>query len=276
MYTRIVAGLLALGLITPALSAGDNGKEQRKSIYRVSNLTGKYVMNGTGDNADTLGHIEDAVINLNDGSVAYYVLSHGETLGFGGKYFAIAPEALRLTENGEYFILTGVSNKDLDNMKGFDANTWPREPSRDIGKAEKGAIGKAVDGAKEAVNGKGQLARVNRVLGMAVRNSKNESLGSVYDLAMNMENNKHRIAYAAVSHGGTLGVGGKLYAVPLNKMRLSSPELRPGARVFVINTTQKSFEGLEGFTSGDNWPARPNEEFWGKIRSEERKDNDRD
>lgn len=272
MYTRImVAGLIALGLATSAAVAGDdNGKEQAKSIYRASNLTGKYVMNGTGENADTLGHIEDIVINLKDGSVVYYVLTHGETLGFGGKYFAIAPEAMRLTQNGEYFILTGVSNKDLDDMKGFDANTWPREPSRDIGKAEKGAVGKAVQGVKEAVNGKDRLARVNRVIGMAVRNPKNENLGSVYDLAMNAHGAKQKVAYAAVSYGGTLGVGGKLYAVPLNKMQISSPELRPGAPVFVINATQKTFEGLEGFTSGDNWPARANETFWGKIRNQER------
>jgi sporulation protein YlmC with PRC-barrel domain len=267
MYTRILAaGLIALGLASSAVMAGDdNGKEQRKSVYRCSNVTGKYVMNGTGDDADNLGHIEDVVINLKDGRIVYYVLSHGETLGFGGRYFAIAPETLRLTNDGDHFILTGVSNKDLDDREGFDANKWPRQPDRRFGKGGKKNVREGDDDDGKAGDGKDLvLARTSRLIGMACRTPKNDSLGSVYDLALS----NHKVAYAAVSYGGTLGVGGKLYAVPLEKMRLGSPELRPSERVFIINTTQEQFRNLEGFTSGDNWPAMPNREFWGKVRSD--------
>jgi sporulation protein YlmC with PRC-barrel domain len=277
MYTRILAaGLIALGLASSAVMAGDdNGKEQRKSVYRCSNVTGKYVMNGTGDNADTLGHIEDAVINLKTGQVVYYVLSHGETLGFGGRYFAIAPEAMRLTNDGDYFILNGVSNKDLDDREGFDANKWPRQPDRRFGKGGEKDVREGADNGKAGDGKDLVLARTSRVIGMACRTPKNDSLGSIYDLALSLQGDKHKVAYAAVSYGGTLGVGGKLYAVPLDKMRLGNPELRPSERVFIINTTQEQFRNLDGFTSGDNWPAMANREFWSKVRAGSAdKDND--
>jgi len=276
MYTKIAASLLAVAVMASGLSAEDDSKDKRKSLYRASNLTGKYVMNGTGDNAENLGDIQDIVINLNDGKVIYYVLSHGETLGFGGKYFAVAPEALRLSDDGRQFVLNGVSSKDLDNKKGFDANKWPQEPDRTIGKGERGTVDKAVKEVKKAVDGKLRIARTSRIIGMAVRTPENKSLGSVWDLAMNVEGEKHRVAYAAVSYGGTLGIGGKLYAVPLDKMTLKSPELRPSEQAFVINTTQDNFKNLTGYTSNETWPVKPDEKFWGKVNREDRKEKNRD
>jgi hypothetical protein len=47
---------------------------------------------------------------------------------------------------------------------------------------------------------------------MAVRNSAGEDLGSVNDLVIDMDTGKLR--YAALSFGGFLGLGDKLFAVP--------------------------------------------------------------
>lgn len=274
MKTRIAVCLLAIGLLVAALPAADKSKED-KSIYHCSNLIGKYVMSGTGDKAETLGNVEDIVINRNNGKIVYYVLAHGETFGLGGKYFAIAPEAMHLNSNGKNFILEGVSNKDLDNKKGFDANQWPHEANYNIGKAKRSTVGEVAKGVKKAVSGKAHLVRVNRIIGMAVRTADNKNLGSIYDLAMCVGGEKHCVAYAAVSYGSTLGVGGKLYAVPLNKMSLKSPKLRPTERVFEINTTPEKLKSLDGFTSGQSWPTHPDEKFWSKISSVESKEKSR-
>jgi sporulation protein YlmC with PRC-barrel domain len=276
MHTRIfAAGLMALGLmVVPALFAqNDRDDKQSGHLYRASTLTDLSVKNGTGENAQNLGHIEDMVIDLNSGRVVYYALAHGQTLGFGGKMFAIAPGALKLSDKGEFFILNGVNNEQLDNAKGFSTDNWPTGPDTKFGKADAGPIEKGVKEVKEGLKGKPQMARLNSVIGMAVRTPRNESLGSVYDATVHVGDH-HKIGYMVVSHGGTLGVGGKLYAVPLNKMRADSPRLKAGERVFVINTTQEQFQNLKGFTSNDNWPTQADQTFWGRVKDDDRNDRD--
>lgn len=280
MHSKImVAGLLVLGLlVVPALKAGE--REKDRGPMRASNLTGMYVKNGTTDDAQTLGHIEDIVFDVNGGNIVYYVLARNQVLGLGGNYFAIAPETLKMSGDADYFILSNVTNEQLEDAKGFDSNAWPTEPdrrwSKGQGKVEKG-VREAGEDVKETVKGKKRLARVESVFGMAVRNHKNESLGSIYDLAVDMHNQK--ITYAAVSTGGTLGIGGRLVAVPLNKMALdTAPTARASSRVFLINTTPEQFEQAPGFTSNENWPARANDNFWSKVRTggEEQRNNDND
>lgn len=270
MHTRIIAAGLMLGLLAvPALFAQENGGKQSGHTYRASTLKDLSVKNGSNEDAQTLGHIEDMVINLRNGRVICYALAHGRTLGFGGKMFAIAPRALKLTEKGDHFILSGVTNEQLDKAEGFNANDWPTKPDTRFGKAEGGED----DGEKGGLKGKAQLARLSSVIGMAVRTPKNDSLGSVYDVTIRLGNDKHEVGYVMVSYGGTLGVGGKLYAVPLNKMHAGSPRLKAGERVLVINTTQDEFKSLRGYTSNDNWPNAPDETFWSKVKDDT---NDKD
>jgi sporulation protein YlmC with PRC-barrel domain len=264
----VVTTFLALGLFATAAQAGEGAKGA--GVHRASNLEGMYVKNGTGNDAQTLGHIEDLVINLRNGRVMYYALGHGQTFGLGGKVFAIAPESLRMADNGEFFILTGVTNQDLDGAQGFDTNKWPTEPdmtwSKDKSKVGK-EVKKTVEEGKEVVQGKPILARLNRILGSDVRTPQNERLGTIYDLAVRfMSANHHQVVYAAVSHGGALGVGGKLYAVPADKLHTTAPDLSPNQRALVLHVSEEQFKQLEGFTSGDTWPAQPNQAFWSKVQ----------
>lgn len=283
MHTRILAvGLTALGLfLAQNVRAGEDTSTKREhSVRRASQINGKYVKNGEGEDAQTLGHVADMVMNLKDGSIVYVALGHGQTLGFGGKMFAIAPDAFKVSSNGEYLILNGVTEQQLENAKGFDANTWPQQPDRQWSKGEargQGGVREAVKEAGEAVKQAGQdvkqavqgtdkdnrtLTRVSAIMGMAVRTPEDKSLGHIYDLAVDCDN--HKVAYAAVNYGSTLGIGGKLVAVPWTHMQVKSLTLRPGANMFVVNTTQEQFESAPTFNN-DSWPARPQEQFWSKI-----------
>lgn len=278
MSARIlVASLTALCLcLSPTLFAQENRQERKEEgkgsrMHRASQLNGKYVKNKEGE---TLGHVEDIVVNMKDGSIVYVAIAHGQTLGFGGKLFAVSPNALRLAEGGEYCVMD-ASRKAFEDGKGFDANAWPRQPSDNFGNREgrndkegnleKAAenVGKAVkEGAqdvKEGIQGESQLSRVSSIIGMGVRTPENKSLGSVYDLMLNC--NDHKVAYAAVNYGATLGIGGKLIAVPWDRMKIKSLSLTPSDNHFVINTTQEQFERAPHFTS-DSWPNQPNNEFW--------------
>lgn len=73
---------------------------------------------------DQLGKIEELMIDLDSGRVAYAVLSFGGFMGMGDKLFAIPWQALSVDTDKKVLIL----NVDKDRLKsapGFDKNRWP-------------------------------------------------------------------------------------------------------------------------------------------------------
>lgn len=58
----------------------------------------------------------------------------------------------------------------------------------------------------------GNQRSAEKLIGMDIRNPAGESLGEIEDIIL--DNQQGRIAYAVVSHGGILGIGDKLIAVP--------------------------------------------------------------
>lgn len=96
--------------------------------------------------------------------------------------------------------------------------------------------------------------RASTITGMAVRNSSDENLGKIEDLVIDL--NSGEVRYAALSFGGFLGVGDKLFAVPMRSLRLVVADKD---RHFVLNVDKKRLEKAPGFNK-DAWPdfANPN------------------
>jgi sporulation protein YlmC with PRC-barrel domain len=97
---------------------------ETKTARRVvpsKDLTGNRVVNRQNDD---LGKIEDLVLDLDQGRVAYAVLSFGGFLGVGDKLFAIPWQALTFDPVANRFVL-GIDKSLLDKAPGFDKNRWP-------------------------------------------------------------------------------------------------------------------------------------------------------
>jgi sporulation protein YlmC with PRC-barrel domain len=92
-----------------------------RGALSCSTLTGDAVRNAAGED---LGEIEDIMIDLDTGRIAYAVLSFGGILGMGDKLFAIPWEALQLAQEEHKFILN-VSKDMLEKAPGFDKDHWP-------------------------------------------------------------------------------------------------------------------------------------------------------
>lgn len=80
---------------------------------KVVNLSGQYV-----------GKIEELMVDVTTGRVAYAVLSHGGILGIGSKLFALPWSALTVDETKKRFVIN-VTREVLDRMPGFDKEHWP-------------------------------------------------------------------------------------------------------------------------------------------------------
>lgn len=102
----------------------------RRTLSSTS-LTGDKVVNTQNED---LGKIEDLMIDVETGRVAYAVLSFGGFLGIGDKLFAIPWAALRLDEASKVFILD-VDKETLKSAPGFDKDNWPDLSSVDYARS---------------------------------------------------------------------------------------------------------------------------------------------
>ncbi len=91
------------------------------SVLSASTLAGDKVTNADGED---LGKVEDLMIDLESGRVAYAVLSFGSGFMKSGKMFAIPMASLSVDEEGKKLILN-VTKEMLETAEGFDGDNWP-------------------------------------------------------------------------------------------------------------------------------------------------------
>jgi len=85
-------------------------------VLSASSICSDRVWNDSGE---ALGAIEELMIDVNTGQIAYAVLSFGGFLGFGDKLFAIPWNALKLDAANQVLKLN-VERKVLESAPGFD------------------------------------------------------------------------------------------------------------------------------------------------------------
>jgi len=96
-------------------------KTTEPRIIRTANITGVEVRNRE---AQKLGSIQDLVIDVRRGRVAYAALSFGGFLGIGDKLFMIPWSALVYDSVLNEFLLD-IDRDALEKAPGFDRNHWP-------------------------------------------------------------------------------------------------------------------------------------------------------
>ena len=75
-------------------------------------------------NGEHVGRIEELMIDVTTGRVAYAVLSFGGFLGLGSKLFALPWSAITVDEAHKRFVCN-VTKESLQSMPGFDRDHWP-------------------------------------------------------------------------------------------------------------------------------------------------------
>ncbi|MBE1161544.1 PRC-barrel domain-containing protein [Dyella acidiphila] len=87
----------------------------------ASTLTGDSVKNLQGE---SLGDLKDIMIDTDNGTIVYGVLSFGGVLGMGEKLFAVPWEAIKIDGENRQLLLN-VDKERLKNAPGFDKDNWP-------------------------------------------------------------------------------------------------------------------------------------------------------
>jgi sporulation protein YlmC with PRC-barrel domain len=90
------------------------------------------------------------------------------------------------------------------------------------------------------------LMGANTLTGNNVYNHKNEEVGDIKELMLDMVDGK--VAYAVLSFGGNAGVGEKLFTVPWSALTLDAENQR-----FVLRVEKDELTKAPGFDN-DDWP----------------------
>jgi sporulation protein YlmC with PRC-barrel domain len=90
------------------------------------------------------------------------------------------------------------------------------------------------------------LLSAGTMQGTSIKNPAGESLGDIKDLMIDLPTG--RVAYAVVEFGGLLGIGSKLFAVPMLALKQDAVN-----KCFVLDASKQSLENAAGFDK-DQWP----------------------
>ena len=107
----------------------------------------------------------------------------------------------------------------------------------------------------------GGTVRASQLIGMNLQNDQGKSVGEISDFVLDA--NDGRMRYVAVTYGGLMGVGNKLFAVPFEAFKVRQNPDDPadaGDFVLVLNVTQAQLKGAVGFDK-DHWPNMADQNF---------------
>lgn len=102
-----------------------------------------------------------------------------------------------------------------------------------------------------------RVLSANTIIGDSVVNRADEDLGEIDDLMIDLEGG--RIRYAVLSFGGFLGMGDKLFAVPLETLTLDAENEQ-----FVLDIDRERLKNAPGFDK-DNWPDTTEQEWQTEV-----------
>ncbi len=238
------------------------GKKKAGINTRVSKLMGMNIKNSEGKN---VGEINDIVLDATNGKARYAAVTYGGFLGFGNKLFAVPFEAFEIKRNpddrDECLLILNVTQQQLDGAQGFDKEHWPnfadtkftQELDKRYGidtKMRKNNQSRAKAGQLDEKTA-GANIRASQLSGMNIQNSEGKSVGEINDIVL--DSSQGKVRYAAVTYGGFLGVGSKMFAVPFEAFKIQQDPEDKDEYVLVLNVTQKQLDGAQGFDN-DHWP----------------------
>lgn len=104
-----------------------------------------------------------------------------------------------------------------------------------------------------------RLMGADTLIGNDVYNYEDEDVGDIKEIMLDVASGN--IAYAVLSFGSVLGMGGKLFAVPWSALKLDTEKKR-----FLLNINKERLQNAPGFDK-DSWPNLADQTWSNDIHS---------
>jgi sporulation protein YlmC with PRC-barrel domain len=112
-------------------TATDSRHTGVSDAHKASSIVGMKIKNHAGE---TLGDIQDLVVDMQSGKISYAVLGVGGFLGVGEKYIAVPPSAFTIGADEKALVLNADKAK-IQAAPGFLKTNWPDFRNPDFGGA---------------------------------------------------------------------------------------------------------------------------------------------
>lgn len=229
----------------------------------------------TNDKGESVGTLEDLVLDSSHRRIAYAVVAFGGFLGIGSKRFAMPWQRLAfgdLAAGHGVSVSLDVTREELAAAPGFDKGHWPdfadlrwaalveahyrpgRAPeqlARFV--AEAPARIDAGHGADRPATAEDVAHhRLSQLIGMDVVDERHEALASIEDLVVDVR--RGTIDGVMLAFGGVLGVGERFVLLPADTLVLDVEE-----DVFVVASHRERLEIMA--VPAGAWPALDSDEW---------------
>ena len=96
-------------------------KNLSKNIVRTRDVIGKKI---NGANQETLGKVEELVLDKLTGQVRYAVVAYGGFMGIGSEFYAVPWDSFGYCTDQDVFNVN-FNKDDLKTAPGFNKDSWP-------------------------------------------------------------------------------------------------------------------------------------------------------
>ncbi|MBS1189767.1 MAG: hypothetical protein H6R10_1559 [Rhodocyclaceae bacterium] len=248
LIATLIVPALGLSVAGVSLAASDKSDTKSQSAtsmqrqsaaqdYRASKLIGMTVKNAQGE---TLGKIDDLVVDVNNERIYYAVLASGGILGMGGKLFAYPVSLFRPGADKDELALN-VDKERLKKAPGFESKNWPDwGNTQDRYRSEVDRYFGPTVTAKAMPNER--LARASTLIGKNVDDRDGKKAGEIKDLAVNLGTG--RVHYAVLDVDTSWMKADKLVPISLHAFAYPAPQDK--SKNLTINLAKNQIDTSQG------------------------------
>jgi len=242
----------------------------RADGYLATNFINESVYNGTGDNAENIGDVNDLVI-AKDGKVKAVVVGVGGFLGIGEHNVAVDFTKVSWAEkNGDRWLIYPATKEELQALPEFDRKAYEPAPapvaSNDTGAATTTTAPAttannapatndqtaATDKTTTAAIDKSTLTPVKTgelkaedLVGTTVYGANDENIGEINDIVLSQDG---KVDAVIIDVGGFLGIGEKPVAVGFDKLTFMAD--KNGKKYLYTKFTKEQLEAQTAYDKG--------------------------
>lgn len=270
LVTTAVSLVITMGAgYAASTSTGGTFLEPTAQADFASELIGATVYDRTGDEAQSIGEINDLIVEK-DARVSAAIIGVGGFLGMGEKDVAVSFDALEMTTDvdGNRYVILQTTKEQLEAAPDFGRDT-ALAPAMDnvapekVTSQDQADTPAAVDGTATTVDQvavqPGATARdreglkaveatsfsAQNLIGVNVYSADNESLGEVSDVILAKGGADGAIEAVILDVGGFLGIGEKPVAVSFDSLEIMTDE--DGAMYAYSSFTEDQLEAATAF-----------------------------
>ncbi|SDU32345.1 PRC-barrel domain-containing protein [Stappia sp. ES.058] len=251
----------------------DTLSETSTKGFLASNMIGKAVMAGDGEDADQIGDINDVVVDR-DGSVRAVIVGVGGFIGLGEKDVAVDFDRLSFvsSKEGRLTVVSDVSKTELEDAPGYERpDNIPDWMSMSAGREKMGELRDSAEDAYETVEKetidpareridemadsdwtaeKTQIdtatVSTDALIGGSVYTTADTNIGDVSEVLLDKDGKAEAVV---IDVGGFLGFGEKPVAVSYDSLKMYEAE--NGTLLITATFTEEQLENAKTYSPAD-------------------------